>query len=222
MHKSGDEYDDNDRNENHNIFHFDIRHLRLGNDGGFVVGDGVQTETPILDRRPSLHRPGRGCRRPFNSILPSFQHLSVYNISLIYKLNWFQFIHLRMYLIYRVEPTASPGIAFKNEDDDGSSYPSFPTPGESTPLQGSLLTPFGYGDDVTETRAPEPVGFAVIANAINNALIALGLADPTTFVTDTTTTFKTTTMKTTTSTKTIFLSGCSPSPFPFSTCAAKG
>ena len=129
---------------------------------------------------------------------------------------------------YRVEPTSSPGLAFKNDDDEDSSHlPSFgipPRPDAGPSLQGSLLTPFGYSadDDVTsETRSPEPVGFAVIANAINNALIALGLANPTTFVTDTSTLTKSTTMKTTTSTKTIFLSGCSPSPFPFSTCAAK-
>ena len=95
---------------------------------------------------------------------------------------------------YRVEPTSSPGLAFKNDDDEDSSHlPSFgipPRPDAGPSLQGSLLTPFGYSadDDVTsETRSPEPVGFAVIANAINNALIALGLANPTTFVTDTST-----------------------------------
>ncbi|XP_046641345.1 uncharacterized protein LOC124326501 [Daphnia pulicaria] len=136
-----------------------------------------------------------------------------------------QFFNINPSNTYPVEPTASPGIGFKIDDDDfqqpGDEFSRFVNPGAGVSsghrLQGSLVPPFGVTDDLEE-RKPEPIGFAVIGNAINNALIALGLANPTTFVTDTSTTTKSTTMKTTTATKTIFLSGCRPSPFPFSTC----
>ncbi|EFX82304.1 hypothetical protein DAPPUDRAFT_241543 [Daphnia pulex] len=135
-----------------------------------------------------------------------------------------QFFNINPSNTYPVEPTSSPGMSFKNDDDDdfqpGDEFSRFvnnPAAGAAGAassghrLQGSLVPPFGVIDDDLEERKPEPLGFAVIGNAINNALIALGLANPTSFVTDTVTTWKSTTMKTTTATKTIFLSGCRPS-----------
>lgn len=116
---------------------------------------------------------------------------------------------------YEVEPTVGPGFKKDDEDDSGWLPDGWLAP--SQPIQPSLMTPVTDGGFIEE-RAPEPIGFAVIAEAINNALIAAGLADPTTFVTETKTNTRTTTKTTTTSTKTFYLSGCKPSPFPFTQC----
>ncbi|KAI9563399.1 hypothetical protein GHT06_010862 [Daphnia sinensis] len=116
---------------------------------------------------------------------------------------------------YGVEPTIGPG--FKKDDEDNSGWLPDGWLAPSHPIQPSIMTPVTDGG-VTEERAPEPIGFAAIAEAINNALIALGLANPTTTVTEIETNTKTTTKTTTTSTKTFYLSGCKPSPFPFTLC----
>lgn len=107
-----------------------------------------------------------------------------------------------------MEPTIAPG--FKNDELNNGGLPTnWLTPS----IHPSIIA---HDDDFVEHRAP--IGFVAVANAVNDALIAIGLADPTTFVTETKTKTKTTIKTTTTSTKTFYLSGCRPSPFPFTEC----
>jgi hypothetical protein len=65
----GDEDEDGDGDQNFNVLHFDLRHLRHGDDHRLGRRHQLQTTASVLDRRPRLHRPGRGNRRPAHPIL---------------------------------------------------------------------------------------------------------------------------------------------------------
>ncbi|XP_057376751.1 uncharacterized protein LOC130697979 [Daphnia carinata] len=116
---------------------------------------------------------------------------------------------------YKVEPTVGPG--FKTDAKDNSGWLPDGWLTASHPIQPSLLTR-GTDDGSAVERTPEPIGFVALSDLANNILIALGLANPTETVLETKTNTKTTTKTTTTSTKTFYLSGCKPSPFPFTLC----
>lgn len=174
-----------------------------------VIGrDGLPKASEVLDRHARFYRRQRR-RRPAHLIPvlfttnPRFSVRRAINLTIASRL--IQLTIIRSFPFDRVEPTVVPGAAFKDDEDYSSPFDVVSSQYVNEPSAFKTT-----GDYFQQPR----IYFAELANFFANLFRTITLIE---FATRTKTRTVTRT-STETTTNSFFLSGCTPSPFPFLIC----